>query len=140
MPDRQGFDSLTLVQVMQRLKVPGVSIAVVKDFQVHWAKAYGTADVATGRPVETATRFQAASISKPVTAMAAMRLAQEHRLDLDADVNTMLSVVEGAGIGAHARAARHAALALQPHVRAPTTASGSRATIPPRRVPPWCRC
>jgi len=90
-PDRQGFDGLTLVQVMQKLKVPGVSIAVVKDFQVHWAKAYGTADVATGRAVETSTRFQAASISKPVTAMAAMRMAQEHRLDLDADVNTMLA-------------------------------------------------
>ena len=90
-PDRQGFDSLTLAQVMQRLKVPGVSIAVVKDFQVHWARAYGTADVATGRAVETSTRFQAASISKPVTAMAAMRMAQEHRLDLDADVNTMLA-------------------------------------------------
>ena len=90
-PDRQGFDSLTLAQVMQRLKVPGVSVAVVKDFQVHWAKAYGTADVATGRAVDTSTRFQAASISKPVTAMAAVRLAQEHRLDLDADVNTMLA-------------------------------------------------
>ena len=90
-PDRQGFDGLTLPQVMQRLKVPGVSIAVVKDFQVHWAKAYGTADVSTGRPAETATRFQAASISKPVTAMAAVRLAQDSRLDLDADVNTMLA-------------------------------------------------
>ena len=90
-PDRQGFDSLTLAQVMDRLKVPGVSIAVVRDFQVHWAKAYGTADVAGGRAAETSTRFQAASISKPVTAMAAMRLVQEHRLDLDADVNTMLS-------------------------------------------------
>jgi CubicO group peptidase (beta-lactamase class C family) len=90
-PDRQGFDGLTLLQVMQRLKVPGVSIAVVKDFQVHWARAYGTADVSTGRPVETSTRFQAASISKPVTAMAAVRLAQERRLDLDADVNTVLA-------------------------------------------------
>ena len=90
-PDRQGFDGLTLAQVMQRLKVPGVSIAVVKDFQVHWARAYGTADVSTGGAAETATRFQAASISKPVTAMAAMRMAQEHRLDLDADVNTMLA-------------------------------------------------
>ena len=90
-PARQGFDGLTLVQVMHKLKVPGVSIAVVKDFEVHWARAFGTADVATGRAVETSTRFQAASISKPVTAMAAMRLVQEHRLDLDADVNTMLA-------------------------------------------------
>lgn len=90
MPDRQGFDSLTLAQVMARLNVPGVSIAVVKDFEVHWAKAYGVADVTTRRPVETATRFQAASISKPITAMAAMRLAQDGTLDLDADVNTAL--------------------------------------------------
>lgn len=89
-PDRQGFDALTLVEVMQRLRVPGMSVAVVKDFQIHWAKAYGVADAATGRPVETTTRFQAASISKPVTAMAAVRLAQDRRLDLDADVNAYL--------------------------------------------------
>ena len=90
-PDRQGFDGLTLAQVMTRLNVPGVSIAVIRDFEVHWAKAYGVADVMTGRRVETSTRFQAASISKPITALAAVRLAQDHTLDLDADVNTMLT-------------------------------------------------
>lgn len=90
-PDRQGFDGLTLSQVMARLNVPGVSIAVVRDFEVHWAKAYGVADVATGRPVEIPTRFQAASISKPVTALAAMRLAQDRKLDIDADVNAALT-------------------------------------------------
>lgn len=89
-PDRQGFDALTLGEVMQRLRVPGLSVAVVKDFRIHWAKAYGVADVSTGRAVETTTRFQAASISKPVTAMAAVRLAQDRRFDLDADVNTYL--------------------------------------------------
>ena len=89
-PDRQGFDALTLVQLMQRLRVPGVSIAVVKDFQVHWAKAYGVADVTSGRAADASTRFQAASISKPVTAMAGVRLAQDRRLDLDADVNQVL--------------------------------------------------
>jgi CubicO group peptidase (beta-lactamase class C family) len=40
--------------------------------------------------VGTDTLFQAASISKPVTAMAAMRLADEHRLSVDADINTIL--------------------------------------------------
>jgi CubicO group peptidase (beta-lactamase class C family) len=40
--------------------------------------------------VDTETRFQAASISKPVTALAAMRLVQEHRLNLDEDINTIL--------------------------------------------------
>lgn len=82
---------MSLAALLAHLKVPGASIAVVKDFRIHWAKAYGVADVATGRLVDTSTRFQAASISKPVTALAAMRLAQQGRLDLDADVNTVLT-------------------------------------------------
>lgn len=53
-------------------------------------KTYGSADVQSGRPVETNTLFQAASISKPVTAMAAMRLVDERRLALDNDINTIL--------------------------------------------------
>ena len=89
-PNRQGFDPLTLQQLMQRFKVPGVSVAVIKDFKVHWAKGYGIADVEANRPVDVTTAFQAASISKPVTAMAALRLVQEGRLSLDADINTIL--------------------------------------------------
>ncbi|RFP14763.1 MULTISPECIES: serine hydrolase [unclassified Duganella] len=84
------LDAQSLPALMERLHVPGVSIAVIKDFKLHWAKGYGVADMETGRLVDTETRFQAASISKPVTALAAMRLVQEHKLDLDADVNTML--------------------------------------------------
>jgi CubicO group peptidase (beta-lactamase class C family) len=84
------FDQLTLAALMQQLHVPGLSIAVVKDFKIHWAKAYGVADVATGRLVATDTRFQAASISKPVTAMAAMRMVDAGQLDLDKDINTFL--------------------------------------------------
>jgi hypothetical protein len=37
-PNRQGFDPFTLAELMQKLGVPGVSVAVVKDFQIHWAK------------------------------------------------------------------------------------------------------
>lgn len=84
------FDALSLPRLMARLHVPGVSIAVIKDFQLHWAKAYGVADADTGRLLDAGSRFQAASISKPVTALAAMRLVQEKRMDLDADINTML--------------------------------------------------
>lgn len=89
-PNRQGYDALTLPELMQRFRVPGVSIAVIKDFKIHWAKAYGVADVETGRLVDTGTVFQAASISKPVFAMAVVRLAQDGRLSLDADVNSIL--------------------------------------------------
>ena len=89
-PNRQVLDSLTLPELMQRFHVPGLSIAVVRDFKIHWKKAYGIADAESGRPVDTNTLFQAASISKPVTAMAAMRLVDEHRLSLDDDINTIL--------------------------------------------------
>jgi CubicO group peptidase (beta-lactamase class C family) len=89
-PNRQGFDPLTLSEIMARFKVPGVSVAVIKDFKIHWAKGYGLADVATNTPVGIATAFQAASISKPVMAMAAVRLAQEGRLSLDQDINSLL--------------------------------------------------
>jgi CubicO group peptidase (beta-lactamase class C family) len=89
-PNRQGFDGLTLEQLMQRFRVPGLGIAVFKNFEIHWAKGYGKADVVSGVPVTVETMFQAASISKPVSALAVMRLVQDGKLSLDADVNTML--------------------------------------------------
>ncbi|NOT08414.1 MAG: beta-lactamase family protein [Gemmatimonadales bacterium] len=89
-PNRGGLDGLTLTEVMQRFRLPAVSIAVVKDFKIHWARAYGIADVETGQLADTATIFQAGSISKPVFAMTAVKVAQEGRLSLDADVNTLL--------------------------------------------------
>ncbi len=89
-PDRGGYDALTLEQLMQRARVPGLSVAVIHDFKLHWAKGYGLADVEANAPVRTDTAFQAASISKPVTALAAVRLAQQGRLKLDADINDTL--------------------------------------------------
>ncbi len=89
-PSRKDLDKLSLPALLKLLNVPGVSVAVVKDFKIHWAKAYGVADAKTQRPLDTRTRFQSASISKPVTALAAMRMVQENRLNLDADINTVL--------------------------------------------------
>ena len=89
-PSRQGLDGYTLRQVMERFRVPGVSVAVIKDFAIHWAKGYGVADVETGAAVENNTLFQAASISKPVAAMAVVRAVQDGRFKLDDDVNTIL--------------------------------------------------
>jgi len=89
-PNRQGYDGSTVQELMQRFRVPGLSIAVIKDYKIHWAKAYGVADVETGKLVDTGTVFQAASISKPVFAMAVVKLAQDGKLSLDADVNSYL--------------------------------------------------
>uniref|UniRef100_UPI0013D27416 serine hydrolase n=4 Tax=Pseudomonadota TaxID=1224 RepID=UPI0013D27416 len=63
---------------------------VFDDHHVIWAKGYGSADSRRLRPVDVHTRFQAASISKPVTAFAVMTLVQSKGLDIDRDVNDYL--------------------------------------------------
>ena len=89
-PNHQGLDNYTLTEIMQKFHVPGVSIAVVRDFKIDWAKAYGIADVETNQTLESTTLFQAASISKPITAMAALKLIEQGRFSLDDDINTIL--------------------------------------------------
>lgn len=84
-------DSMRLAARMAELKVPGVSIAVINDGKIEWARGYGLADVASGRPVTVHTRFQAGSITKPVVAMATLSLVQAGKLSLDQDVNQYLS-------------------------------------------------
>ena len=89
-PNRQGLDPFTLQEVMDKYHVPGLSIAVIRDFEIHWAKGYGIADVSTGAAVENGTLFQAASISKPVAAMAVLKAVQEGKFSLDDDINEIL--------------------------------------------------
>lgn len=86
-----GEPAWTIEERMKHYNVPGVSVAVIDDFQVVWAKGYGVADVASKRPVTPETRFQAASISKPVTAVAAMRMVRAGLLALDRPVNEQLT-------------------------------------------------
>ena len=89
---RKGeLTALTLEAAMQNLGVPGASIAVIKDFEIHWSRGYGVADTASGARVAPDTLFQAASISKPVAAMAVLRAVQDRRFTLDQDVNTILT-------------------------------------------------
>jgi CubicO group peptidase (beta-lactamase class C family) len=70
--------------------VPGVSVAVVDDWALDWARGYGYREAGKPERVTQATLFQAASLSKPVAALAALRLVQEGVLDLDEDVNRYL--------------------------------------------------
>lgn len=82
--------SMTLADRMRFHKVPGISIAVINHGAIEWARAYGVADSSGGAAVTTETLFQAASISKPVSAMAALSLVENGKLTLDEDVNTRL--------------------------------------------------
>jgi CubicO group peptidase (beta-lactamase class C family) len=91
------LNTLDISALMARFNVPGVSVAVIRDHRIHWAKGYGIADVATGAPVNAETMFQAASISKPVAAMAVLRAVQDGLFTLDTDINTILTSWKLAG-------------------------------------------
>ena len=65
---------------------PGLSVALVHHGQLVWAAGYGLADPATGQPVMAGTRFQAASLAKPVTAWGVLRLVESGRIGLDEPV------------------------------------------------------
>jgi CubicO group peptidase (beta-lactamase class C family) len=73
----QSRPRMALVERMKYYNVPEVSIAFLDKDRVAWAHGYGLADRAADKPVAPDTLFQAASISKSVTALAALRLVQE---------------------------------------------------------------
>ncbi len=77
-------------QTMRKEGIPGVSIAVIDHGEVVWAQGFGWRDVGRRLPVDTDTRFQAGSISKPVTAMGVLQLEGSGKVCLDSNVNTYL--------------------------------------------------
>jgi CubicO group peptidase (beta-lactamase class C family) len=89
-PSAAGLASRTLAQLLQDHGTPAVSIAVVKDYKIAWARAWGQADAESGRPADTGTLFQAASISKPVATMGVLRAVQDGKFGLDDDINKLL--------------------------------------------------
>jgi CubicO group peptidase (beta-lactamase class C family) len=84
-------DRTDIAAWMAFYQVPGLSIAVINDFALDYVEVYGVASESTQEPVTEETRFQAASISKSVSAVGVVRLAQEGVIDLDADVNDYLT-------------------------------------------------
>jgi CubicO group peptidase (beta-lactamase class C family) len=87
----KGGTEWTLEERMKHYKVPGVSLAVIKDFRVEWSRAYGVKDVDTKEAVTETTIFQAGSISKPVAAMVALAKVEKGKLSLDEDINNKLT-------------------------------------------------
>lgn len=70
--------------------IPGMSVAVIDDGRLVWARAYGVGNQDEKNVVTTSTLFQAASLSKPVSALGAVLLAQQGRIKLDGDVREWL--------------------------------------------------
>lgn len=79
-----------IARALDRYRVPGVSIAVVHDGQLEWAEGYGSRDSGKPGAVDVTTLFQAASISKPVSAALALRMVDLGMLALDKDINRNL--------------------------------------------------
>jgi CubicO group peptidase (beta-lactamase class C family) len=71
-------------------KIPGVSIAVIRNYKLEWAKGYGWADASEKREVTPQTLFQAASISKSLNGVGVLKLVQNKKLDLKTDINAYL--------------------------------------------------
>jgi CubicO group peptidase (beta-lactamase class C family) len=81
---------LDLAKLMQVYSVPGLSLAVIDNYQVVFAKGYGVIEKGSTTPVTQHTLFQAGSISKPVAAAGALYLTEQGKLVLDEDVNRKL--------------------------------------------------
>ncbi|MBD0258223.1 MAG: class A beta-lactamase-related serine hydrolase [Cytophagales bacterium] len=86
-----GMAGWNLEQRMRHHRVPGLSIAVIHNYQLDWAKSYGWADTTKKTPVTEETLFSAGSVSKLVAALAALKLVEQGKLDLDKPVNGYLT-------------------------------------------------
>jgi CubicO group peptidase (beta-lactamase class C family) len=88
----------TLADRMKYYHANGVSIAVIKDYKIEWARGYGLAnkafdgwaDNSSRRAVTTTTLFQAGSNSKSLNAVGILKLVQDGKLDLYSDINNYL--------------------------------------------------
>jgi len=87
----EGEGPWTVKEHMEHFKVKALSIAVVQNYKIAWAKAYGWADDSLKTPATTQTLFQAASISKSLNGVGVMKLVQDKKIDLYADINNYLA-------------------------------------------------
>lgn len=85
----KSFDRL-IPSFMKTHAVPGISVAMADDGELVFARGYGYADIAARKKVTPESRFRIASISKPITAVAVLQLAEKGKLDLAAPVFSIL--------------------------------------------------
>jgi CubicO group peptidase (beta-lactamase class C family) len=82
---------VTLNDEMKRMNIPGISITVIDNYKIAWAKGYGTRIAGVDSQLNTETMFQSGSTTKVLMGMTILKLVQEGRLDLDADINQYLT-------------------------------------------------
>ena len=89
MPSQQILNNILVLAEripawMEQANVPGLALTLIQDAEIAWNGAFGARDSASGEPVTPDTLFEAASLSKPVFAYAALKLCETGALDLDA--------------------------------------------------------
>ena len=87
----KGFKGWNIIDRMKYYKVPGLSIAVIKDYKIDWAKSYGLADTINKTPVTTETMFSAGSISKFLMAVTALKMVDNGQIELEKPINNYLT-------------------------------------------------
>lgn len=84
-------DPTDIGSLIEHYEVPGVSVAVINDFKLDYVEVHGVRSVTTQEPVAEGTLFQAASLSKGVSATAVMSLVQDGAVTLDTEINDYLA-------------------------------------------------
>ena len=87
----KDFDGWNILDRMKYYKVPGLSIAVIKDYKIDWAKGYGLADTLEKIPVTNETMFSAGSISKFLMAITALKMVENGQIELNKPINQYLT-------------------------------------------------
>jgi CubicO group peptidase (beta-lactamase class C family) len=75
-----------MLKIMDRHGVPGAALAIAREGKLVLAKGYGWANVSAGTAVQPETLFGLASVSKPFTAVATLKLVEQGKLGLDEPV------------------------------------------------------
>lgn len=81
--------TFSLEQRMKALNINAVSIAVIKNNKIDWSSAHGVTTAGTSAATNCNTVFQAASISKPIAMMGALRMAEKGVIDLDMNIQKL---------------------------------------------------
>jgi CubicO group peptidase (beta-lactamase class C family) len=123
------FQHWSIQERMRYYHVPGVQIAVIDQGRMTWAASYGV-KVDKGSLVDNETIFQAASVSKVITALTVLRLVDQHRFALDTDANTLLKSWHFPGSPQRATVAQ-----LLSHSAAINWPAGETALLPSGQLP-----
>jgi N-acyl-D-amino-acid deacylase len=86
----ESFDTI-ISDFMRQFAIPGGAVAVVRDGKLIYARGFGYADVENKKPVQPDALFRLASVSKPITAAAIMKLVEEGKLALDDRVAPLIA-------------------------------------------------